>query len=334
MRSKLITIITISLITFTLTEIIFRIYSNFNFVPFASDFGIPCIEETNDNLYYSLAKNCTKKIDYKYIEKKILFKTNSCRMRDEEDLCEKLKKQSYKKILFFGDSYTQNPYVKNKNNFSKILKSKLDKKKINYEVFNFGVSGYSLKQNLSKIKNINNEGVIKKGDYVIIQYLLNDIYDVRDNPPKKIKKYLNYFYSFRFINNLRRKIIYKDNYVDLQKMVEKDYKKIKNKNLIINSFCEINSIFKNKGINLIFLYLPYMEVSDNWNNYRLHSIEKNIVQYARKCGFKNIISLTEELNKNKYENLILSKKFNHHFNKYSNNIVAEILFHFIQSKYN
>ena len=117
-------------------------------------------------------------------------------------------------------------------------------------------------------------------------------------------------------------------------MIEKDYNKLTNKNFIINSFCEINSTFKNRGINLIFLYLPYMEVSDNWKNYKLHKIEKNILQYARQCGFMNLITVTEILKKNKYENLILSQKLNHHFNKYSNNIVAEELLNFFQSKYN
>ena len=61
-------------------------------------------------------------------------------MRDEEDFCNKINDKLHKKILFFGDSYTQNPYVENKNNFTKLLKNKLDKKKNNYEIFNFGVS--------------------------------------------------------------------------------------------------------------------------------------------------------------------------------------------------
>ena len=49
-------------------------------------------------------------------------------MRDEEDFCNKINDKLHKKILFFGDSYTQNPYVENKNNFTKLLKNKLDKK--------------------------------------------------------------------------------------------------------------------------------------------------------------------------------------------------------------
>ena len=158
--------------------------------------------------------------------------------------------------------------------------------------------------------------------------MLNDIYDVRDNPPRKIKKYLNYSFIFKLLNNVRRKIIYQNDYFDLQKIIESDYNKIKNINLIKNSFCEINSIFKKKDINIIFLYLPYMEGSDNWGNYKLHNIEKNILKYVKQCGFLNIISLTDSLIKFEYEDLILSQKFNHHFNKFANNLVAEKLDNF------
>ena len=209
MRLKILPVIIISLICFFLTEIVLRIYSNFNYVLFASDYGIPCIERVNNNLYYTLKKNCDRSVKYDYLEKKVSFKTNSCRMRDDEEYCDKSKDNFFKKILFFGDSYTQNPYLENEFNFSKLLEKKINKIDPEFIVLNYGVSGYSLKQNVDKIKEIKKNINIQDDDYVVIQFLLNDIYDVRDNPPKKIKKYLNYSYSFRVLNYIRRKIIYK-----------------------------------------------------------------------------------------------------------------------------
>ncbi len=330
MKSKVITLIIISLISFFLTEVVLRIYSNFNYVMFASDYGIPCIERVDNKLYYTLKKNCDRSVKYNYMQKRVSFKTNSCRMRDDEEYCSKSKNSLSKKILFFGDSYTQNPYLDNKYNFSKLLEKKINKKNSKYVVLNYGVSGYSLEQNVDKIRQVKEINKIQNEDYVVFQFLLNDIYDVRDNPPKKIKKYLNYSYSFRVLNYLRRKIIYKNNYFDLQKMIKKDYTNIKYEKLLKNKFCEINSIFKNQNTNIIFLYLPYMEVSNNWKNYNVHNLEKNVIKIAKDCGFKNFISLTKELSKFDYDELIISQNFNHHLNKNSNNIIAEKIYEFIK----
>ncbi len=330
MRLKILPIIIISLICFFLTEIVLRIYSNFNYVLFASDYGIPCIERVNNNLYYTLKKNCDRSVKYDYLEKKVSFKTNSCRMRDDEEYCDKSKDNFFKKILFFGDSYTQNPYLENEFNFSKLLEKKINKIDPEFIVLNYGVSGYSLKQNVDKIKEIKKNINIQDDDYVVIQFLLNDIYDVRDNPPKKIKKYLNYSYSFRVLNYIRRKIIYKNDYFDLQKMIKKDYSNPKYENLLKNKFCEINNIFKDQKINLIFLYLPYMEVSNSWKNYNVHNLERIILKFAKDCGFKNMISLTHEMNKFNYSELTISQNVNHHLNANSNNIIAEKIYEFIK----
>lgn len=330
MRLKILPVIIISLICFFLTEIVLRIYSNFNYVLFASDYGIPCIERVNNNLYYTLKKNCDRSVKYDYLEKKVSFKTNSCRMRDDEEYCDKSKDNFFKKILFFGDSYTQNPYLENEFNFSKLLEKKINKIDPEFIVLNYGVSGYSLKQNVDKIKEIKKNINIQDDDYVVIQFLLNDIYDVRDNPPKKIKKYLNYSYSFRVLNYIRRKIIYKNDYFDLQKMIKKDYSNPKYENLLKNKFCEINNIFKDQKINLIFLYLPYMEVSNSWKNYNVHNLERIILKFAKDCGFKNMISLTHEMNKFNYSELTISQNVNHHLNAKSNNIIAEKIYEFIK----
>ncbi len=330
MRLKILPVIIISLICFFLTEIVLRIYSNFNYVLFASDYGIPCIERVNNNLYYTLKKNCDRSVKYDYLEKKVSFKTNSCRMRDDEEYCDKSKDNFFKKILFFGDSYTQNPYLENEFNFSKLLEKKINKIDPEFIVLNYGVSGYSLKQNVDKIKEIKKNINIQDDDYVVIQFLLNDIYDVRDNPPKKIKKYLNYSYSFRVLNYIRRKIIYKNDYFDLQKMIKKDYSNPKYENLLKNKFCEINNIFKDQKINLIFLYLPYMEVSNSWKNYNVHNLERIILKFAKDCGFKNMISLTHEMNKFNYSELTISQNVNHHLNANSNNIIAEKIYEFIK----
>ena len=73
MRLKILPVIIISLICFFLTEIVLRIYSNFNYVLFASDYGIPCIERVNNNLYYTLKKNCDRSVKYDYLEKKSII---------------------------------------------------------------------------------------------------------------------------------------------------------------------------------------------------------------------------------------------------------------------
>ena len=73
-----------------------------------------------------------------------------------------------------------------------------------------------------------------------------------------------------------------------------------------------------------------MEVSNNWKNYNVNILEKNVLKFAKECGFKNFISLTKEMRKFSYDKLIISQSFNHHLNKNSNNIIAKKIFDFIK----
>lgn len=142
----------ILLFCFIFLEVCLKIYEKYNPIIFASEYGIPCLEKVEDKIYYSLQKNCTKDINYKYISSKINFSTNSCRMREAEKYCIDLKNKELKKIFFFGDSYTQNPYVINDFNYSKILIKNIREKDLDYIDINFGVSGYSIIQNLDNLK--------------------------------------------------------------------------------------------------------------------------------------------------------------------------------------
>lgn len=323
-RLKFILIITI--LSFTLLEVCFRLYEKYNPIIFASEYGIPCLEKIDHKIYYSLKKNCTKEIKYHYLSKKINFSTNSCRMRDLEEFCSYIKNRDLKKIFFFGDSYTQNPYVQNQFNYSKILGKIFKENNLNYVDVNLGVSGYSLFQNIDNLKKQINNNVIGSKDKIIFQFLLNDIYDITQHPPHPVKKYLNYSYTFKIANYVRRKIIFSNSYEKLEDMVFEDYNKKANTKIIKSKFCELSKVVKENNFELYFLYLPYMELGVNWSSTKERELMNNVINIAKKCGIQNIINPTEKLKTHEYKDMIISQDHNRHFNKNANEIVAQYIF--------
>lgn len=326
MIKKLKFILIISILCISLLELCFRLYEKYNPIIFASEYGIPCLEKIDHKIYYTLKKNCTKKIKYHYLAKKINFVTNSCRMRDAEEFCSYLKNRDLKKIFFFGDSYTQNPYVRNQFNYSKILSEILKENNLNYIDLNLGVSGYSILQNIDNLKKQINSNFIDSKDKIIFQFLLNDIYDITQHPPHPLKKYFNYSYTFKIINYVRRKIIFSNTYEKLENMIYEDYSKKVNNKLIKSKFCELSKVINENNLDLYFLYLPYMELGSDWNSSRVRKLTNFVINTAKECGIQNIINPTEKLITYKYKDLIISEDHNRHFNKKSNEIVAQYIF--------
>lgn len=311
---------------FTLLEVCLRFYEKFNPIIFASEYGIPCLEKIDDKIYYTLKRNCRTNNNYRYINSKINFSTNSCRMREVEEYCIYLENKKLKKIFFFGDSYTQNPYVKNDLNYSKVLLEKIREKDLDYIDINFGVSGYSIIQNLDNLKKRIKDDNITSKDKIIFQFLLNDIYDITQHPPHPLKKYLNNFYSFKIANYLRRKIIFQDEYINLEDMIFKDYQKNKNLNIIKNKLCELSKIINENNFELYFLYLPYMELRSAWGESKEDHLMNYVLNVAQKCGIKNIINPSEKLKNYPYTDLVISVNENRHLSPKGNKVVAEYIF--------
>ena len=326
MKKKINFILIIFLCCSFLLEIFLRFYEKFNPLIFASEYGIPCLEKIDEEIYYTLKKNCTKKIKYHYLDEKINFRTNSCRLRDQEEYCSYLNNEDLKKIFFFGDSYTQNPYVNNQFNYSKILTKILKENNFDYIDLNFGISGYSLFQNISNLKKQLNKNIINSQDEIIFQFLLNDIYDITQHPPHPLKKYLNYSHTFKIFNYLRRKIKYGDSNIKLKEIIIADYKKQNTKKIIENNLCKLSKIINENNLKIHFLYIPYMEMRSKWAFPNDNEIMNYIINVAKKCGFKNIINPTASLKKHPFKDIVIDINNNKHLNQKGNEIVAQYIF--------
>lgn len=313
-----------------LTEISLRLYSKINPFASAAEWGIPCMQRSETAIYYEIKSNCKQTIKYKDIKDKISFETNSCKLREKEEYCLLIKDKTLSKIFFFGDSYTQNPYMENNYNYSKFLSKILRSNGKQFLDINYGLSGYSLNQNVYNLKNKLEKHSLAEQDLVIFQFLANDIYDINQHPPHPIKKYLNYSYIFRAANFVRRKVLYPNNQLSLRSQIINDYQKEASKFILNDKLCELSEYVAEKKINLIFLYLPYMEMRTDWHGEKENIFVENLVlQNAKECDISNILSLTNEFKKYDFNELILSTQ-NHHLNKTGNSIVAKEIYQFLE----
>lgn len=126
------------------------------------------IHEKVDNklLRYDLIPNSS------VFQDNVEYKINSVGIRDYHD--HTLRKSKMFRIAAVGDSFTFGLGVKLKYTWPKQLEKILEKnhKTLNYDVFNFGVMGYDLTQNIEVIK----VKVLKfKPDLIVIGYCVNDV---------------------------------------------------------------------------------------------------------------------------------------------------------------
>lgn len=336
-KKKFFVLFAIFLFSFILLELLFFFYEKKYPYRFDSDYSVSCVEKSNNSLiYYSYKKNC----HYTFYDpfnissqnKKISFKTNSCFMRGEEDKCLEFKKNTSNKILFFGDSYTQNQYLDNQFNFSELFLAKLKKNNINNAVFNFGVPGYSLKQNVENIVETTKDINIKK-NYVVLQFLANDIFDISEHPPHFLKKYLTFSYTFRALNQIRRNLLYNDMSFNLQEALEEEYNKQKKISDIQKNFCNLKDYLSSKEAIPVLLVLPFMDTIREHPDYYDDKIDQRVIRIANNCGWNNIIYPISHIKKNNFSKIILQENKNYHFNEFGNSIIADQLFIVFKNKY-
>jgi lysophospholipase L1-like esterase len=100
----------------------------------------------------------------------IRVRTNALGFRDiEHDVTNKSKDR----IIFFGDSFTHATALNEEERLSSRIRQQLKNDfPGKYEVFNMGVSGNNIQQNLDLIKHFS---PIIKPDVVVIAYVLNDV---------------------------------------------------------------------------------------------------------------------------------------------------------------
>ena len=334
MKNKLFKIILIASASFLFLEFLLFFYERYNTHAFDSEYSIPCVKTVKHPIIYTYKKNCKKEFIFPYNSKtkyKINFETNSCFMRDSERYCKKLNKVNKNKIFFIGDSYTQNQYLHNKDNFPKIFEKQLEDDDINFDILNFGIPGYSLRQNMENLIKITKDLNIE-GNKVVFQFLLNDLMDIQDNPPHKLKKYLKYSYTFRILNSVRRKILYPQNYNSLYQMLEADYNNPDKYQNLKKNFCKVNDYLVSKNAETILLFLPFMDTTTNWNEYKTENIEKKIIQTAKNCGWDNIIYMVPILKEKKFEDIVVALNINHHLNPTANKIISSSLFEHFRGK--
>lgn len=323
----------IFLIFFLLLEFILFFYEKYHPTAFDSEYSIPCVEKVEHPVFYTYKINCKKKFAFPYskTEKYIInFETNSCYMRDEEKYCKKINNNK-NKFFFFGDSSSQNQYLKNDHNYPKIFEKKINANNIRYDVLNFGIPGYSLRQNFENIKKITKDIDIE-GDHVVLQFLLNDIMDIIDHPPHKIKKYLKTSYTFRLLNKIRRGILYPKNYASLNQLLFDEYNNVEKYKNLEKNLCKVKDYILSKKANPTFLFLPYMDSSTSWENYEIESIEKKILISLKNCEWENIIYVVPDLKKINFADAVIQVNINHHLNASSNTIISEKLFEHFKRK--
>lgn len=127
------------------------------------------------------------------------------------------KKPGIFRIVVIGDSYALGEGVKLEDCFSKVLEKKLREKNNNIEVYNLGVNGYDIRDELAILQN--NLDLFKP-DMVIWGYVLNDIsrpaFGLWPAEMKKIKKAIfvkSTSYLLKFIQHRLWKMYYSKQYV-------------------------------------------------------------------------------------------------------------------------
>lgn len=209
-----------------------------------------CIEFDKDLIFIPKKKNC----NFKNLE----FNTNIS--FDDYGRFSNHKEKKEKGIAVLGDSFAMGWGVNDKETFSAVLESLLDR-----PVYNLAVSGYGTIRELIRFKN---SGLAESVDTVIIQYCYNDwnennLYNenslkesqkkfeiISNSKPssffKKLRK--SFRYSLKIPIELitqEKKILDFNGHNEVLKRIIANYPILKNKNIIIIYANSYNMRFKN-----------------------------------------------------------------------------------------
>lgn len=157
------------LVVFLLFEGGYRIYESFN----SKSSDVVHVKSKNNVLMYELAPNTS------YEENGIIYRINADGFRDKEYNIEKSPETI--RVVVIGDSVTFGAGVNLNESFTEVLENMLNEKHgvrgtdfskfEDFEVLNFGISGYGTVQ---EVEMLDARGLKYEPDVVIVAYVLND----------------------------------------------------------------------------------------------------------------------------------------------------------------
>ncbi len=239
-----------------------------------------------------------KKFSKKY------YSINSVGMRDEEI---KLKSKNDNYIMFIGDSITFGSGLKKEDIYPQIVLENQNK----YNIFNFSLPGANTIYQLNLLKNNLEKFNEYKFDYLVYQYLGNDIdYSEHKNYNIEAAKLGDNKYEVFLIDKMKK--FYLVDYLYTPFLGKKFGKKY-NKNLISIyddeekvkvHFKDINEIFKtahSNNINVIFVPFPFVN-NRNIFNYSDIYVSKLFAFFKSNCKaddvFINVPIIINEIDEN------------------------------------
>lgn len=223
----------------------------------------------------------------------VMYRINSYGMRDDEPLS-KTDKQKIHRIAVLGDSFAMGYHEDQNFIFPVILEKMLNASTTNtlekFDVLNFGVDGYSTRQEASVLKY---KAIEFKPDVVILAYVLND----PENDPviPEVSRVYHKTYWWQHFHMLRSLYVAKVQW-QMNKYGKGDYLRyLHNKNFykwksIPESFNEIKKIANENNIKVILMISPVI-VENSWDEYPYKDLHEQVSDEAKKYGFFVIDSL-------------------------------------------
>jgi len=235
--------------------------------------------------------------------------TNSHGMRDKERSIEK--PNNVIRIAAVGDSYTFGLCVDDAETWPAILETKLNEGKgpsaSHYEVLNFGVSGYSSRDEALQIRH----KVLKwNPDLIIIGYVLNDP-EYHPFDPVHALFYLNYWYHSGLLRKLaviKRDYLvsyeYGGNFVSYwHRLKGAEWQSV------LAAFDDISTVTQEEKVPVLVVIFPEPPLNPPPDHF-LHQIYGQIMGAAQSRHFR-VINLEDAFAGHNYEELRLPTLGNH-----------------------
>jgi lysophospholipase L1-like esterase len=229
------------------------------------------IESDNIYLQYTLNPNATLK------KGNVTYTVNKDGYRDE--IYTLAKPKNTFRIIVLGDSITFGSLVQENDRYTEVLESALNEYStgLNYEVINFGVSGYSPTNEVAFLEEI---GLDYEPDLIIIGYALNDAVS-RDNVegefsdcrlnllnipvPCKFKKILS---SSVLLQNLRTILSNDENQKDIYIQYHEDEQRW---DYVMEQYSLLQSHARSEKIPVVVAIFPILSDLDDYQWIEVHN---------------------------------------------------------------